>query len=268
MFALLCLLLCVPYLYRLFFPPNYPQISIRQLAVFDSVINHTETATGRKLFPFDPNTANDETLLTLGFTPNNVKTLRRYFAAGGRIKSAESLKKIYGIRPVLAEALQPYVQIDGVGTKRQLTERADSPAKNQPHSLAAILELNTADSIQLVRLYRIGPALAHRILDYRTRLGGFVSLEQLLEIWGFDEDILYDLQGKISVNPALATRINLNTIELDQLKTHPYFKFKLSQAIVNYRLQHGKFGSVNELKNIRIVNDSILGLVKRYAVVE
>jgi DNA uptake protein ComE-like DNA-binding protein len=87
-------------------------------------------------------------------------------------------------------------------------------------------------------------------LGYRNKLGGFLSLNQLTEIWDSTEDILYDLQGKIKVDPSKAKRLNLNNVDIETLKQHPYYKYKLSQAIVNYRLQHGNFKSINDLRNI------------------
>ncbi len=131
-----------------------------------------------------------------------------------------------------------------------------------------IVELNTADSQALVALYKIGPSLASKIINYRNRLGGFMNLEQLTEIWGFDPDLLYDLEGKIWVDASLAKKINLNTTSFEALKTHPYFKINLSQAIVNYRKQHGNFQSINDLKKIKLVNDSILLRISPYCYIE
>jgi DNA uptake protein ComE-like DNA-binding protein len=130
--------------------------------------------------------------------------------------------------------------------------------------LTAPVELNTADSETIVALYRIGPSLTHRILEYRRKLGGFVSLKQLNEIWGFDEDILYDLKDQIFVNPKAVHYFNLNTVTAEELSTHPYFKYKLSNAIVNYRMQHGHYKHLEDLKSIHIINDSIYQRVIKY----
>ena len=131
-----------------------------------------------------------------------------------------------------------------------------------------MLEINTADSFSLVKLYRIGPKLAAKIIAYREKLGGFLNLHQLTEIYGFDEDILYDLQNKIAVDASKAKRINLNTITEEELKNHPYFKYKLARVITNYRNQHGKYNSYNDLLKIKIINDSILDRIKIYGIVE
>lgn len=128
----------------------------------------------------------------------------------------------------------------------------------------AIIELNTADSASIVSLYRIGPALSHRIIEYRQQLGGFVLLDQLKEIWGFDEDILFDLKDRIRVDASKAVKFNVNTVDFESLSTHPYFKYKLSRAIVNYRTQHGIYTSLNELRNIVLVNDSVWVRITRY----
>ncbi|MCF8254738.1 MAG: helix-hairpin-helix domain-containing protein [Bacteroidia bacterium] len=126
------------------------------------------------------------------------------------------------------------------------------------------LEMNSCDSASLVYLPKIGPALASRIINYRNRLGGFYNLEQLCEIYGFKEDFLYDLEGKIWIDKTLVKPILLNTISLTELKTHPYFKYTLSQAVINYRKQHGVFVEMEDLKKIKLVNDSIYNLISPY----
>jgi DNA uptake protein ComE-like DNA-binding protein len=60
----------------------------------------------------------------------------------------------------------------------------------------------------------------------------------------------------------------LNTITEEELKNHPYFKYKLARVITNYRNQHGKYNSYNDLLKIKIINDSILDRIKIYGVIE
>lgn len=142
-----------------------------------------------------------------------------------------------------------------VSPKPESNKIAQSPSK---------IELNTADSIALEKLYKIGPKLAGKIVAYRKKLGGYHSLFQLSEIYGFQEDLLYDLQDQIRVNANLIQKININTCKLEQLQQHPYFKFTLSKQIVNYREQHGVYQSLNDLKNLKSVNDSVFQLIRPY----
>lgn len=47
-----------------------------------------------------------------------------------------------------------------------------------------IVHLNTATETDFLRLPGIGPVLAKRIVEYRRRIGGFKSIEQLLDVKG------------------------------------------------------------------------------------
>ncbi|MDZ4669076.1 MAG: helix-hairpin-helix domain-containing protein [bacterium] len=129
------------------------------------------------------------------------------------------------------------------------------------------IEINSADSETLVTLPKIGPVLAGRIVQYRNKLRGFHNLSQLMEIWGFKEDFLFDLEGKISLDSRLVNVYKLNHVGVDELKSHPYFKFTLSKAIVNFRNQHGNYARVEDIKQIKLVNDSIYSLVSPYLMV-
>lgn len=268
--AVLVVVMFLPTIYRTFKPSNNLTISISQMAELDSLNVKTSFAevTDNELFLFNPNTATEAELKQLGFTDKNIATLKNYLSKGGKIKSVEGLKKIYGVKEELVEKLTPYIQLENNEFTNNKTAAFADSSKNTKAKQFAPLELNSADSLQLVKLYRIGPKLASRIIEQRTKLGGFLNLNQLTEIWGFDEDILYDLQGKIYVDANKAKRINLNTVTEEELKMHPYFKFKVARVIVNYRNQHGNYKNFNELLNIKIINDSILNRIKIYGVIE
>lgn len=267
--AVLVLVMLLPTIYRTFKPSNNLTISVSQMAELDANSSKTSLVeySDNEPFAFNPNTATAQELKQLGFTDKNIATLQNYLSKGGRIKSVEGLKKIYGINEALIDKLAPYVQFEKTELTNYKKAFADS-TKNTKSKQFGPLELNSADSIQLVKLYRIGPKLASKIIDYRNKLGGFLNLNQLTEIWGFNEDILYDLQGKIYVDANKAKRINLNTITEEELKMHPYFKFKVARVIVNYRNQHGKFRKFSDLLQIKIINDSILNNIKIYGVIE
>jgi competence protein ComEA len=260
-FALLLLLVSVtafPFVYTFFFPPEPLSFTLETLPESKPEIQELKTQNHqRSLFSFDPNTAGKEELARLGFSPKNIQTIQRYIGKGGRFKQPEDLRKLFGLNRTLVEQLIPFVVIP----QQQPSLSGDSTKR---YHTKGPVEINTADTNALIALYRIGPTMARRIVEYRERLGGFLALEQLTEIYGFDEDILYDLKGKITVNASLARIWNVNTVTLDELKTHPYFKYKLSNAIINYRQQHGPYVSLEELKKIVIVNDSIYRNITQY----
>ena len=267
---ILIIVIFTPFIYRLVKPTTDLVINIQQITALDSLDknnSNSEDFASQEPFKFNPNSATAEELKQLGFTDKNIATLQNYLNKGGEIKSAEGLKKIYGIDQNLVKKLTPFLLLEKqneLANNKNVIDTLNYKKKGK----IQVLEINTADSVSLVKLYRIGPKLAAKIIAYREKLGGFLNLHQLTEIYGFDEDILYDLQDKITVDSSKAKRINLNTISEEELKNHPYFKYKLARVITNYRNQHGKYNSYNDLLKIKIINDSILDRIKIYGVIE
>ena len=267
---ILVLVIFTPFIYRLVKPTNDLVINIQQFKALDSLdksTSNSEDFTTQDPFEFNPNSATAEELKQLGFTDKNIATLQSYLNKGGKIKSVEDLKKIYGIDEKLVTKLTPFLLFEKQQENSNSKHLIDTLNYAKKEKIQ-VLEINTADSVSLVKLYRIGPKLAAKIIAYREKLGGFLNLHQLTEIYGFDEDILYDLKDKITVDASKAKLINLNTITEEELKNHPYFKYKLARVITNYRNQHGKYNSYNDLLKIKIINDSILDRIKIYGVIE
>lgn len=63
----------------------------------------------------------------------------------------------------------------------------------------AVIDLNTADAGALETLPRVGPALAQRILDWRSANGRFASVDQLLEVPGIGAKILDGMRERVRV---------------------------------------------------------------------
>jgi DNA uptake protein ComE-like DNA-binding protein len=147
----------------------------------------------------------------------------------------------------------------------RLTDTLPSYPPKSP--VAFVVELNGADTFDLQRLRGIGPAFARRIIGYREKLGGFVSENQVLEVFGMDSVRLNAILHNISVNPDSVRRIDLNKVTFKELLKHPYFPFELTKAIMIYRQKKKRFQSVDELKTIPGVNDSVFQRMEKYLTV-
>lgn len=126
------------------------------------------------------------------------------------------------------------------------------------------VEINAADSFDLQRLRGIGPGFARRIIAYRQRLGGFLYKKQLLEVWGMDTIRYALIEKNIIVAMDSVKKVDLNQIAFKELLRHPYFSFELTKSIMQYRQKVRQFKTVEELRNIQGVNDSVFGRIFPY----
>lgn len=219
-------------------------------------------------FEFDPNGLSDQRWLQLGLSVKQIRVIRNYELKGGRFFKKEDLKRIYSISPEQYKLLEPFVRISNT-TSLKVAKNFKTkykPAGITIRNMAPIIELNSADSIELESVRGIGPAFASRIIRFRKRLGGFYRKEQLLEVYGMDS-VKYDqLKDLIKVNDGLINKINLNTFTFDEIRRHPYLTYKQMNAIIQYRSQHGSFKSIDDLMKIAILNDEIIRKIEPYIV--
>ena len=128
-----------------------------------------------------------------------------------------------------------------------------SPGKYNPATHMKI-ELNTADSAELVKLYGIGPYYAVSIMKYREKLGGFAIPEQLLEVKGMDSERLEGFYDRVFADTSFISKMDLKTATEDQLAQHLYIGRYLARCIVRYRETAG----VDSCTLEHLVRDKVL----------
>ena len=63
---------------------------------------------------------------------------------------------------------------------------------------SAVVNINTADLKQLIKLPGVGKKKAQAIIDYREANGDFTSLEDLAKVKGVGKKMLAKLDGKVA----------------------------------------------------------------------
>ncbi len=202
-----------------------------------------------EFFPFDPNTADSTDFLRLGLQPWQVRNIYKYRARGGIYRKPEDFARLYGLTVGQYNALKPYIRIssDYLPASSMLKDSARRrDTLRFPTKLTASerILLNAADTTILKRVPGIGSGYAAAIVRYREQLGGFVSLDQLCEIDGFPATA----KQYFVLDKAETRKLNINTLPLSLLRKHPYMGFHRAKAIVDYRNEKGKIGSLIELK--------------------
>jgi competence protein ComEA len=219
------------------------------------------------LFEFDPNTISDQEWARFGVRQKTIKTIRNYLQKGGRFYKAEDLSRIYGLRNEEYQRLAPFVRI---ALREKYLKESDSPMMSAPRTtfVPVRVDINNSDTSQWIALPGIGSKLAARIISFREKLGGFYSVDQIKETYGLADSVFKKIQPHLFVTVEKLKLININTATKDELKTHPYLKWALANAIVEYRNQHGPYRSLDELKKITLIPVADYNRIIAYLVLE
>jgi competence protein ComEA len=197
---------------------------------------------GNNIIPhkFNPSTSTKQDLLSLGLQEKTVDMMLNYRNKGGQFRSKLDVKKMYSISPAEYARLAPYIDLPDSISNNKFTATK---------KVIAAVEINTCDTAQLNLLPGIGTYTAQRIVDYRNKLGGFISIKQVLEC-GVTEGNFETAKQYLQCNIKKVTFINVNTISFQELKMHPYCNEAMALAICKYRKAKGTIASIKELNTV------------------
>jgi competence protein ComEA len=218
------------------------------------------------LFSFDPNLASADDFIKMGFSSSLANRIVNYRSKGGKFATKSDLLKIYGMDTVQYQKVYSYIDLP----EEKLVKNTSNANVTENRAVTkAKLDLNVADTAQLDKVYGIGKKLSERIVKYRNRLGGFVSMDQLKEVYGLDSLVVKNISEKFTVEENyLPVQLNINSATERELGSHPYLSFKLAKAIAAYRFQHGQFTSLDDLTKVQLLNENDFKRIKPYLTVE
>ena len=225
----------------------------------------------QKLFPFDPNTTDQQGWQRLGFSEKQAKVILNYRNKGGKFRKTEDLQQLYVISPKVYEQLRPFVVIkatvsneQGHATSRVTTKKPPASFVSYAAAAAVMVEINRADTLELDKISGIGPAFARRIVKYRERLGGFYKREQLMEVFGLDSLKFNEIKDQVKVDISVLKMLHINSAKFEDLRNHPYLRYKQINAIIQYREQHGNYGNFADLKKVANLSPDLLERLAPY----
>lgn len=206
------------------------------------------------LFYFDPNTLDDAGWEKLGVRSKTIRIIRNYLSKGGHFYKAADLQKIYGFSPNDYSKLKAYIKIE-TGKENYSSNPVDR--KETKRFSYSIVDINTADTTAFIALPAIGSKLAERIIKFREKLGGFYSIDQVAEVYGLADSSFKKIKQYFELKHTMIKKININTATVDELKAHPYIKYKIAAPIIAYRNEHGLFSKLEDIKRVMVVTDEV-----------
>ncbi|MES2429868.1 MAG: helix-hairpin-helix domain-containing protein [Bacteroidota bacterium] len=216
-----------------------------------------------ELFYFDPNTLDEDGWKRLGVREKTIATIKNFTSKGGKFYKPEDISKIWGLHEDEVQRLIPYIQIHNTSAEHNYEKKEYVPTV-YPKYTPSIVDVNESDTTAWIALPFIGSKLAKRIIEYREKLGVFNSIEQVGETWGLHDSTFQKIKPRLALKNAAVNTMNINTATLEELKAHPYLRYAISNAIFQYRLQHGNFKAVADLKKIMIITDEIYNKAAPY----
>jgi DNA uptake protein ComE-like DNA-binding protein len=223
-----------------------------------SSLNRSSDSTS--LFSFDPNTSSYDTLILLGFSENQARTVINYRNKGGKFSNPSDLKKIYGLDEQTADLVIPFIDIETETGKVEVEDRESSDDQEKPWKI----DINRADSAALEKLPGIGPVLSSRIIKYRKILGGFVSTEQLHEVYGLTDETYKMIERKVFADSTCISRIDINDEGFNESFRHPYLDKYEIRSVLKYRELKGRILNAGELIENKILTADKVSKISPY----
>lgn len=270
---------------RFFWKGNWQEMHLKYGGIINQFQQQTDSITQaeetpkpwvpkpKELFKFDPNTLDSAGWVALGFSPKQTAAILKYRKAGAQFNKPQDIKKLFVVDHKRYKELEPFIHIQPIAETQpsknwQNQKFHKQPKSEKPKYQPKYIELNAADSAMLVQIRGIGPFFARVIIEHRNKLGGYLSKNQVLEVYGMDSAKFAKIQSELWVNSTSITKLNINQTTLKQLVHHPYINFNQAKAIINYREQHGKYKRLEDLMKIHLINQETYTKITPYLEIE
>jgi len=239
------------------FQPKSDKIDIKQNQWLeipvpkDSVPKYAKKGT-TKMYPFNPNFITDFKGYKLGMSVAEIDRLLAFRKTNRYVNSAREFQEVTQVSDSLLRTIAPYFKFpDWVNQRNQKKNsffKSTLPFKKEPKT---ILDINLATAEDLKKVYGIGDGLSARILKEKEKLGGFVSMDQLEDIWGLSPEVIEKINQSFAVKtiPDLE-KVNVNKANMKELMQFPYFRYPLAKAIITFRSMNGEIKNAEDLAKI------------------
>lgn len=207
--------------------------------LMDNIKNKKSTSV-TKMYSFNPNFITDFRGYKLGMTVAEIDRLMAYRKLNKYVNSAEEFQKVTQVSDSLLQIISPYFKFPDWVKNKNANFKSFENKSLINKEVIKILDINLATKEDLMKIYGIGNGISERILNQKAAYGGFVSMEQMEEIWGLSPEVIENLKShfKISIVPNVK-KLNINNASVKELTYFHNFGYALAKEIVTYRTMKG-----------------------------
>ena len=252
--------------------------------VFTLLVPHKKELVGKTspltipklhLFTFDPNTIDSANAIHLGIPIKQVNTLIHYREKGGRFYKKEDILKLYGLDPVIAHQLIPFIVITSTESESKwgryttndkgnnyrsnydyasrYKSNKDKESNNGPWlkmkkgAVSWTININEADANEWHDKTRLPMNIVHQIINYKNHLGGFTHPLQLKKVYGLADTAFQNLRPHLLVQKNFKPLLNSSNMNFSQWKSLGIFEDQQKFEILKLRKQQSGHISWREL---------------------
>ena len=210
------------------------------------------------IYPFNPNFITDFKGYKLGMSVEEINRLLAFRKQNKFVNSAAEFQTVTKVSDSLLKAISPYFKFpDWVNNKKQF------PTTLEMEERITVVDINLATKEDLMKIKGIGAGYSERILKEKETLGGFVSMEQMDDIWGLSPEVIESLDKyfKVGQNP-IVKKIDINNATVKELALFHNFRTTLAKEIVTYRSMNGdiKIEDLSKIKGFPVEKIKIIAL--------
>ena len=127
------------------------------------------------------------------------------------------------------------------------------------------LDLNASDTLYLQEVRGVGKVRARNIYKYGQKLGGYISVNQLKEVYSIDSATFEQIKPHFYAGKTEIRKVNINSDDPKYLARHPYIDFALAKALIRFRKKYEKdFNSIEEIKQIHLMDEETYNKLRPY----
>ena len=222
-----------------------------------------------KIYPFNPNFITDYKGYTLGMSVVQIDRLLAFRKENKYVNSVQEFQAVTQVSDSLLAAISPYFKFpDWVKNKKEFkNDKSYLNSTFVKKGKVVIIDINQATKEDLIKINGIGEAISTRIIRFKESLGGFVSMNQMNDIWGLPPEVIDKLNTNFKVSGhSDIKKIDINDASIKELSQFPYFNYQVAKQIVTFRSMNGDFKNVDDLTKIKGLSIEKANIIALYLV--